>query len=300
MRDSNQRKFPEPLIHSDEFGPFVQAAIDDTFDSDRLEKNRIALNRRLSELIASGSRGLLHPQPLAIRPVAAVLFVALLMLSAGASGYFIYKKFIAEKKALPSASEKSRDRGEGRGQQQRRRSSVNKNPSLVLPDPIEEERLSETSPKAAPPRRSSGISPWDTAAPEPKKNGSSALNEQVRLFDDAKRHLRSNRFSKALKRLNELDRRFPESPLSRESKELRARSLAGLGRNREAAGTVRHLLEFNIPTRKKAQLLRFLGDLQVRQGQCEDAVESYRRALGLGLPGAESSAAKAGIRQCSP
>ena len=95
-------------------------------------------------------------------------------------------------------------------------------------------------------------------------------------------------------------RRFPKGPLRLEAMALQARCLSGLGRYREATSAVKALLQSDRPTRKKAQLFRFLGDLQMRQGMCDRAVESFRRAFGLGLPANESSAAKAGIRKCAP
>jgi uncharacterized protein HemY len=75
--------------------------------------------------------------------------------------------------------------------------------------------------------------------------------------------------------------------------------VAQLHRYRDAAKAVNTLLRAKVSTRKKAQLYRFLGDLQVKQNQCDKAVESYRRALGIGLPAAESDAARAGIRNCT-
>ena len=128
----------------------------------------------------------------------------------------------------------------------------------------------------------------------------STLNEQVKLFNKAKKRLASGDHRTALDHLNRLKQRYPGSPLSLEAKELEAHVLAGLHRYAKASRTVKTLIRAKTPTRKKAQLYRFLGDLQVKQNRCDDAVESYRRALGLGLPGAESEAAKAGIRKCVP
>ena len=128
----------------------------------------------------------------------------------------------------------------------------------------------------------------------------STLDEQVRLFDKAKARLASREYLLALEHLNRLKQRYPRSPLSLEAMELKAHTLAGLQRYQKASRTVQTLVRAKIPTRKKAQLYRFLGDLQVKQNLCDKAVESYRRALGLGLSATETEAAKSGIRKCLP
>ena len=128
----------------------------------------------------------------------------------------------------------------------------------------------------------------------------STLDEQVALYNKAKSALSSGQPGAALEPLDTLQKRYPKGPLSLESKELRAHVLARMGRYREASRTVTALISANVSTRKKAQLFRFLGDLQVKQNLCAKAVENYRLALGLGLTGAESNAAKAGIQKCLP
>jgi predicted negative regulator of RcsB-dependent stress response len=128
----------------------------------------------------------------------------------------------------------------------------------------------------------------------------STLNEQVRLFTKAKALLELKELDAALQYLERLRQRYPAGPLTIEVKELTAQVLAESHRYGEASQTVSALIRAKIPTRKKAQLYRFLGDLQVKQHRCDSAVESYRAALGLGLSVAESDAAKAGIKTCIP
>jgi TolA-binding protein len=128
----------------------------------------------------------------------------------------------------------------------------------------------------------------------------STFNEQVRLFSKAKALLASKDLDASLEYLDRLKQRYPAGPLTFEAKELTAQVLAESHRYSEASQTVSSLIRAKIPTRKKAQLYRFLGDLQLKQHRCDSAVESYRTALGLGLSGAESDAAKAGIKTCIP
>ena len=145
-----------------------------------------------------------------------------------------------------------------------------------------------------------GLSPDTAAEGNRRRSPDKTFNEQVKLFNKAKAGLASGELKKALELLNRLKQRYPAGPLTLEAKELEAHVLARLKRFRKASQTVKSLIRAKIPTRKKAQLYRFLGDLEVKQNLCDSAVESYRRALGLGLSGAESQAAKAGIRKCVP
>ena len=122
----------------------------------------------------------------------------------------------------------------------------------------------------------------------------STLDVQVHLFTKAKREMAAGNFEAGLRVLNHLKQRYPTGPLRPETEELEARGLTDLHRHQEASRVVIRLIHTDITTRKKAQLYRFLGDLQLKQNRCDEAAASYRTALGLGLSEAESEAARAG------
>ena len=132
-----------------------------------------------------------------------------------------------------------------------------------------------------------------------RKEHDSLLNKQVGLFRAAKNFASKSNYRRALSKLDTLNRKFPDGPLTFESKQLRARCLFRMGRFADAATVIEELLSVRSSSRKKAELLRFLGDVQFRQNRCNEAIESYRRALGLGLlRPRESEAAKQGIKRC--
>jgi len=133
-----------------------------------------------------------------------------------------------------------------------------------------------------------------------RRRGKSVLDAQLAFFNGAKASVEERAYRKALSKLDTLDAQYPGGPLAFESRELRARCLFFMGSLAPAEGLVDALVQESRSNRKKAELMRFLGDIQARRGQCAKAQESYRRALGLGLRDADSRAAKNGIASCTP
>jgi tetratricopeptide (TPR) repeat protein len=277
----------ERLVDSSEFGPLLRDAGAVSIDEKRLQRNRAALLTRLAEETAGRTAG--FPFPVVLRHRVAFVAFALLLLSSGgfAAVYYMNTGGSSPGDAsdgidTPAVHPDFANRAFGR-------------PASPQGEPEPPADLPEAL--TADGRESSAT---DTSARSRGRRGAdSTLDEQVRLFNKAKARLASGDPASALKILDRLKQRYPRGPLLIESEELTARVLSKLNRYREASRTVQVLIQ-KTPTRKKAQLYRFLGDLQVKQHRCDNAVQSYRRALGLGLSGAESDAARDGIRKCGP
>ena len=133
---------------------------------------------------------------------------------------------------------------------------------------------------------------------EPQPAPSAQLDEQIALFRSARRATRSGELERAVERLDALTRRFPQSPLGAEARLLRVEVLYRQGRYRQAIARIEPLLDAPALAGKKAQLLRLLGDAWLQQGRCDRASAAFRRALGLGLQGAEARAARRGLQSC--
>ena len=283
---------PERLVDSPDVGPILREAGRVSVDAPRLQMNRQKLLLRLRE---EGVKPPLWTLPIAPRRrIAFAAFALMLLISAGAAAVFYIEPLIFEASQTDAAdNEKAAILQKSRRQRSSQR----------LNHRIEPSQTAETQENAVP--TDAGFAPDLEGRAKPKRmvkkapQQDSTLEAQVKIFNQAKISLASGDPALALTHLNHLNQRYPSGPLRRESDELRAHVLTELKRYQEAANTVKTLIKGKTSMRKKAQLYRFLGDLQVKQNQCENAVESYRLALGLGLSQAESAAAKAGIRKCS-
>lgn len=273
-------KAPRRLIDSLDLGPLIREATSVAFDEDRLASNRAKLMKQLHNQGATAP-GWLQYALVGRRRTAVAISAILFMVSAGATAVIYIQTVIR------SASEiEKTDVHKERAVQKRARSRK----QAMVDTEIETntEKIDAANPTENQPNM------------RIRTKRDSTLDAQVTLFNKAKAKLKSGDPKSALEHLKRLRQRYPTGPLTLESKELRAHALADLRRYKEASNAIKSLVNSKISTRKKAQLYRFLGDLEVKQNRCTDATESYRRALGLGLSGPESSAARAGIRKCTP
>jgi TolA-binding protein len=288
MNRSSLNNPPRRLIESADFGPMLRKAAALSVDEERLQKNWTVLISRLNAESSFLPRGSSRFFLLLRRPAIVAAFAAALFFSASAAAVLYFK--VVDLEWVNDDNEK------GKNIIPKKRTKKASNVRFMekddSPTPPDTNARRDTDVPSIIHPRSRGRRPVEKVSPD------STLDEQVRLFNKAKALLASGDFDLALKHLNQLKQRYPSGPLYLESKELTAHVLAGLHRYNEASQTVKALIRAKIPTRKKAQLFRFLGDLQVKKNSCDNAVESYRRALGLGLSDAESEAAKAGIRKC--
>jgi TolA-binding protein len=138
------------------------------------------------------------------------------------------------------------------------------------------------------------VSPAPTAPPA----APSRLPDQIRLFEAAKRAGRARRYKKALGLIEELLRRFPTTPLAAEARLSQAELLMRAGRLRDATIAVRGLLTDPRHAGRRGELLRVLGELLRRQGDCRGAVVAYRQALAAPLSKRDARAARRGLAAC--
>ena len=278
---------PPRLVEDKELGPWMRSASEVTFDASRLATSRAALLARTAA--ASMAPPIRPPRLLPRKRTAFAAAAALLLMSAGAVAV-IYVQTKGLQNDAPPLSPTPPEQRPDKTKRVRYRRPVEAMPT------VEQSAVDVGA--------DGGIAPFNRDS-KPRRvdrnfGGESALDEQMRMFNKAKAHLASGEFDSAVRQVRRLKQRFPKGPLSVEADELQARGLFGLHQYEEASDTVQSLIRAKIPTRKKAQLYRFLGDLQRKQHRCDHAVESYRMALGLGLSNIESNAARSGIRACRP
>jgi hypothetical protein len=128
----------------------------------------------------------------------------------------------------------------------------------------------------------------------------SDLAEQLRLYDTATASARAGDYAHALRTLDELERRFPRTTLAAEVALSRAEYLARSGAVDAAIAATEKLVADPRHAGRRAQLLRVLGDLWIRHGDCAKATHAFRDALSLSLPANEAAAVQTGIERCLP
>jgi tetratricopeptide (TPR) repeat protein len=303
MGESRRSRPRERLVQTPVLGPMLEKDDALRFDAVRLERARAAIHRRISARSASSERETTvrsYPRrrKMSRRRYAIAAGVTTVILSAGASAYLIYQRVIADEAVEEEPSppvespKKSAPRRRGRRPQP---AIINEQDAAPSIDSGEEHRI-ESNMSVLKPRRS-GSRTEETSVEPPL--APSALDAQLKIFTLAKQQAREGRHLAALKTLDELNRRYPRGSLELESMELRARSLYHMGRYGEAADVLETLTEAPVSAGKKAQFFRLLGDAQSREGRCKPALESYRRALGLGLEGDQADAARMGMKKCT-
>lgn len=290
MGESRKRRPKERLRETSILGPMLEKEDAARFDAIRLEKNRAAIQHCIWELVSHvedrGHFESYHPGGFSLKKYAFVATVATLVVSAGASAYFVYQEIAADeqkkRKELPVESPTQ----EAPRRDRRLKStapSIEEDTETV----VEIDALEKESPTSTPPLPRHPL-------PMPSR-----LDEQLAIFKRAKQWAARGRHEEVLKILEELDEQYPKGALGMESMELRAKSLYLIGRYADATDTLEELVKAPVSAGKKAQFFRLLGDAHVRTGQCEPALISYRRALGLGLEEEQAEAARVGIRKCT-
>jgi len=132
------------------------------------------------------------------------------------------------------------------------------------------------------------------AAPTP-----SDLPEQIALYDQARAFASAGNFAAAIDRIDELLRRFPSTQLRSEAELTRADALARGGRLAEAAHAFEGLVRDDAHRGRRGELLRTLGDLYRRQGDCTRARDAYTRALAERLGERDRADAERGRDRCT-
>jgi TolA-binding protein len=286
MVDSGDKGAPEGLMMEKEVEEALRYAADEPFPADRLEKNGQIIEDRI-QFLDTRQRQLV-PRGRLLR-VAVITGTIIGLFSVGSSALFIFNKYFDADTVRDNAAEtESRKTAARLGPTVKRKAGqlmAEENTPEQIPDPP----IVPHAPKEN----------MEVPAHRIEKTPKSVLDRQLNLFKAAKGLVEHEQYSRALSKLELLDKKYPGGPLDIESKVLRAKCLVHMGRFNPAERLVDTLVRGSHSNRKKAELLRFLGDIQVQLGRCDSAVKSYRRALGLGLRAADSRAAKNGIAKFS-
>ncbi|HEY5939022.1 MAG TPA: tetratricopeptide repeat protein, partial [Kofleriaceae bacterium] len=141
----------------------------------------------------------------------------------------------------------------------------------------------------------------DASVPDaaPDAAVASELPEQIRIYEEARDASRRGQFSVALAKLDELLARFPATPLAADAALTRADVLARAGKLAEAATALETLVADPVHRHRRGELLRTLGDVERRRGDCTRARDAYKRASAEKLTTAQSRDVAHGLERCA-
>jgi len=140
----------------------------------------------------------------------------------------------------------------------------------------------------------------DAALPETAPPATSDLPEQLRLYDEARKAAARGELSSAIDGLDELLRRFPATQLRPDAELTRAELLARANRYDEAVTALEALAGARAHAGRRAELLRTLGDLHRKHGDCTRATDAYTRALAAHPRERDRKDAERGRDRCTP
>jgi predicted negative regulator of RcsB-dependent stress response len=124
------------------------------------------------------------------------------------------------------------------------------------------------------------------------------LAAQLTLLRQARSQERNGNPGEAMALLDRLEGEYPESALKSEISLLRVRCFRSLGRESEGIALLDQLLLERQHQGRRAELLHVKGDLQLRRGDCTNAVPTLRAAIAAGLSPERERVAKTGIAHC--
>jgi tetratricopeptide (TPR) repeat protein len=152
----------------------------------------------------------------------------------------------------------------------------------------------------APPKKAKvaiAAPPPDAAPPEPPP---SDLPAQIALYEEARAAAAKNELARGIDLLDELLRRFPSTQLRAEAELTRAELLTRTNRLADAAAALEALVASGAHRGRRGELLRALGDVRRKQGDCPRAIEAYTRAREMKLHAAEIVKVERGLERCAP
>jgi tetratricopeptide (TPR) repeat protein len=126
----------------------------------------------------------------------------------------------------------------------------------------------------------------------------SDLPEQIRLYEEARAAEQRREYERGIRLLDELLRRFPRSPLRADAELTRAELLTHADRPSEAVRALERLTAAASHRGRRGELLRALGDLYRKQGDCARALEAYTGALAEKLNQRERRKVDHGVERC--
>jgi tetratricopeptide (TPR) repeat protein len=271
---------PPRLKHDPALGPVIRAGDDAALAADRLVRNHDAVKARIA---APASRAWLWTVGLLMLALGgAVLLAGRLRGGSDARSPVV----AGAPAAAPTAP-----------------ISVDAGVAVVVDATIEAALAPDPAPPPAPvvkPRRRAAAPPPADAVPAPAPAPSSDLPEQIRLYEAARTAGRQGEFATGIARIGELLGRFPGTPLRAEAELTRAELYARAGRHDEAVAALEQLIASPAHAGRRGELLRTLGDLARKHGDCARAVEVYTRARAERLSARERTRVASGLAGCTP
>jgi len=266
---------PEPnpprLINNPEFGEMLKGVATRRWNPERLTQNADVIQAKVAGLAAMGTAT--TGTVAAIRgPTIAKVAVPLALAISGGTAVVLWDSTPPEPPTSSAVIQEST------------------NPPDQIEEPGPEPAKQPQDETQTRPRRKKAVS---------KPKPTSSLPEQLRLFERAKAAASRGDPARALRALDLLDARYPETTLRGEILLARAEYLSQSDDDDAAIRFIESILDQPVVTAKKAQLLRLVADIWLRRGICERAVPAYQRALGLGLNRADASSARAGLKKCT-
>jgi tetratricopeptide (TPR) repeat protein len=267
---------PKRLKHDDELGPLLEAA-DASLARDRLA----GVHVRVRERIAQGSRFAAWKLVLAIALLAGGAAIAWQLLRTEATAVAVPgDAMAADAPPIDAAIDAAID--------------------AQLDAPVDAAEI--VAAIDARPAVTARPQPADAGIPDaPPADAAVAsdLPEQIRIYEQARDASRRGQFAVALARLDELVARFPATPLAADAALTRADVLARAGKLAEAAAALEALVADPVHRHRRGELLRTLGDVERRRGDCARARDAYKRASAEKLTPAQSRDVAHGLERCA-
>jgi hypothetical protein len=264
-----------PRLKHGELGPILRAA-DAPLAPERLASNHAAIK-------AAIAAGLARSLPLWVKiGLPLLLFVG---------GYAVYRGLARDEQPAPVTAVVA---------------TVTVDAAPVAP-PIDAEMLvaldaAEVDAEPAPPPKKPSkprvviaAPPPDAAPPAPPP---SDLPAQIALYEAARAAAARGDVAGGIARIDELFARFPSTPLRAEAELSRAEMLTRTSRLADAAAAIEALVASPAHRGRRGELLRTLGDIRRKRGDCAGATAAYTAARASKLSAAESFKVERGLERC--
>lgn len=160
------------------------------------------------------------------------------------------------------------------------------------PEPVDAEPVADVTPPKH--HRVEPPPPTPDAAPP-----TSDLPEQIRLYEAARAAGRRGELQLGLDTIDELLRRFPSTQLRADAELSRAELLTRADRLDDAAAALTALVDDPHHAGRRGELLRALGDVRRKQGDCAAAIDAYTRAQAERLSDREKAKVARGLERCA-
>lgn len=263
---------PPRLKHDEEFGDLLRAADDIGVTPERLAENAA----RYKALIATGATTALWKLLVPL-----VLVLALVPIA-----------YRATRPATPPSITNASPEHALTGEAPAMHASVTA-PEEAVAAPAEEPPKPRPVVIVKPPAPVVAL-PAPPAVPAP-----SELPEQIRLYEEARDAGARRDYATGVQRIDDLLARFPATPLRAEAELTRAEYLARANRVDEAVRALEALIGNATHRSRHGELLRTLGDLYRRSGDCTRALAAYDRALAMRLRDRDRKEVIAGRARCA-